>query len=217
MKKVVICFLTLVVVGYFLISFFSKGTLSTESTGTDNLKLDLRYNSDKEILNSDIFNFIDLVDNSLFAMSSYNMSSKLKDNYDFLTVFAISFILNNEDYYKDNIVLGDEYVYEDVTSSEYRTNKYISVDILYDVTNNVFGKSNYMIMNDYLTISNGMVPLLLIKDNNNFMEIDEIMDIVKFSNRYNVYVKYKNLDFIYVYEFENLGNKLTIDNVYIGE
>ena len=60
-----------------------------------------------------MYNYIDLIDNSLFAMSSFSMSDTLNENYDFLIDFAISFILNNEEQYKDDIIVGEEYVYID--------------------------------------------------------------------------------------------------------
>ena len=143
------------------------------------------------------------------------MSNTLNDNYDFLTIFAINFILNNEKYYKNDIVLGDYYTYNDGYNT-YTTNKYINIDIIYDITYNILGKNNYYIINDYLTIENNLLPLLLIKDYQFFMDIEEIIDIVKFSNNYEVSVKYKNMDLIYKYIFEEENNQLIIKNIEVA-
>jgi len=175
-----------------------------------NLVLDINLeNIDNE---EDICRFIDLVDDSLIPTATFNMSDKLNDNYDFLTIFAINFILNNEEYYKDNIVVGKEYTYN-TEYSEYTTNKYIDVKILYDITYNILGKKNYYIVNDYLTRENNLIPLLLIEDYSFFMEIEKIIDIIKFSNNYEILIKYKDIDLTYKYIFEKIDNNYIISNL----
>ena len=217
MKKCFLILMLIMGIGGILIFNIFKKSLATEVDDVDNFNIKLSYNEDVNVFKNDLFNFIDLIDNSLFSMSSYNMSNELNENYDFLTNFAISLILNNEDVYKDDILYGDEYVYEDDWGNKYTTNKYIDEDIIYDITNNVFGKTNYMILNEQLRVNDKFIPLLLIKEDNIFMEIDEILDIVKFSNEYNVYVGYKNVDFVYIYKFLNIDGRLFVINVDIKE
>lgn len=112
------------------------------------LSLNLYDNSDLDSFKRELYNYIDIVDDSLIVNSSFNISDKLNENYDFLTNFAISFILNNEEYY--DIKFGDEYVYRDLYGNEFRTNKYINIDKIYEITNQVFGVKYYYILNDYL-------------------------------------------------------------------
>jgi len=175
--------------------------------------IQLEYATDENILKNDLFDFINLIDDSLFAMSSFDMSDTLNENYDFLTTFAISLILNNEINYNDKIVYGNEYIYEDSYGNVYSTDKYVSLDVLYDITNNVFGKSNYVIINDYLNVEDNLIPLLLIKDNVSFMEIQEIIDVTVFANQLSVYVKYRDIDYEYIYSFLNKDGRLILVNL----
>lgn len=181
----------------------------------NNLDITLEYTENEIELNDNIYNFINLIDDSLIPTATFNMSDSLNNNYDFLTIFAINFILNNEQYYKDEIIIGQEYTYNDGYNN-YTTNKYINLDTIYDITYNILGKNNYYIINDYLKIENNLVPLLLLKEYNFFMELEKIEDIVKFSNNYEVSVKYKDIDLIYKYIFENIDNKLILSNIEIN-
>lgn len=163
---------------------------------------------------SEVYNFIDLIDDSLLPTATYNMSNKLNDNYDFLTIFAINFILNNEEYYKDSIIIKDNYTYT-INNNTYTTNKYIDVSKIYDITYNVLGKNNYYILNDYLKIEDDIVPLLLIDEYPFIMEIEEISDVVYFSNNYEISVKYKNINLTYKYILEKLDNQYIINNILV--
>lgn len=163
---------------------------------------------------SEVYNFIDLIDDSLLPTATYNMSNKLNDNYDFLTIFAINFILNNEEYYKDSIIIKDNYTYT-INNNTYTTNKYIDINKIYDITYNILGKNNYYILNDYLKIEDDIVPLLLIDEYPFIMEIEEISDVVYFSNNYEISVKYKNINLTYKYILEKLDNQYIINNILV--
>lgn len=182
---------------------------------SNNLDITLEKENDENILKNNIYNFIDLIDDSLIPTASFSMSSTLNENYDFLTIFAINFILNNEEFYKEDIVIGEDYIYNYGYGS-YSTNKYIDINIIYDITKNIFGKDNYYIINDYLNIENNLVPLLLPDNYTFFMELDKIIDVVKFSNDYQVLLKYKDVDFVYKYIFEEKDNILFIKNIEIN-
>lgn len=199
-----------------IVLFCSRDTLSTEET-IDTFNLTLEYDTDENIFKNNIYNFIDLVDDSLIPTSSYLQSSQLNENYDFLTNFSILFILNNEDKYIDKITYGDEYTYIDDYGNVYSTNKYVNVETIYEITSSVLGRDYYYIYNEQLKEDNDLIPLLLVRDYNFFMEIEEIIDIVKFSSSYNVYVKYRDMDYKYVYKFEDNGGLLYISNLSIEE
>lgn len=182
---------------------------------SNNLDITLEKENDENIFKNNIYNFIDLVDDSLIPTASFSMSSTLNENYDFLTTFAINFILNNEEFYKEDIVIGEEHIYNYGYGS-YSTNKYIDINVIYDITKNVFGKDNYYIINDYLKVEDNLIPLLLPENYTFFMELDKNIDIVKFSNTYQVLVKYKDVDFVYKYIFEEKDNILFIKNIEIN-
>lgn len=213
-KKNIIVIVTLFMLGVTL--FVSdKKSFANDNVIEDNFNLNLEYNEDKNIFKNDLYNYIDLIDNSLFAMSSFSMSDTLNENYDFLIDFAISFILNNEEQYKDDIIVGEEYVYIDDFGNKYTSNRYVNIELIYDITNSIFGKRDYVVINEQINVSNNLVPLLLIKDNVSFMDISEISDYSLFGNKYNVYVKYRDIDLEYIYVFDNIDGRLILNNVLV--
>lgn len=207
-----------VICGVLLLTIFaidnSYAIDDKEINNIEDLKLDitLEYDENEVILNNNIYNFIDLVDDYLIPTATFNMSDKLNENYDFITIFAINFILNNEEYYKNSIILGEEYIYDDGYNT-YKTNKYVDVNVLYDITYNILGKKNYYIINDYLNTENNLVPLLLIDSYDFSMNLKELVSIEKNNSKYIVSVKYDNMDLIYKYTFEIMDNMLIISNL----
>ena len=213
-KKNIIVIVTLFMLGVTLF-VGDKKSFANDNVIEDNFNLNLEYNEDKNIFKNDLYNYIDLIDNSLFAMSSFSMSDTLNENYDFLIDFAISFILNNEEQYKDDIIVGEEYVYIDDFGNKYTSNRYVNIELIYDITNSIFGKRDYVVINEQINVSNNLVPLLLIKDNVSFMDISEISDYSLFDNKYNVYVKYRDIDLEYIYVFDNIDGRLILNNVLV--
>lgn len=213
-KKNIIVIVTLFMLGVTLF-VGDKKSFANDNVIEDNFNLNLEYNEDKNIFKNDLYNYIDLIDNSLFAMSSFSMSDTLNENYDFLIDFAISFILNNEEQYKDDIIVGEEYVYIDDFGNKYTSNRYVNIELIYDITNSIFGKRDYVVINEQINVSNNLIPLLLIKDNASFMDISEISDYSLFGNKYNVYVKYRDIDLEYIYVFDNIDGRLILNNVLV--
>lgn len=213
-KKNIIVIVTLFMLGVTLF-IGDKKSFANDNVIEDNFNLNLEYNEDKNIFKNDLYNYIDLIDNSLFAMSSFSMSDTLNENYDFLIDFAISFILNNEEQYKDDIIVGEEYVYIDDFGNKYTSNRYVNIELIYDITNSIFGKRDYVVINEQINVSNNLIPLLLIKDNVSFMDISEISDYSLFGNKYNVYVKYRDIDLEYIYVFDNIDGRLILNNVLV--
>ena len=201
LKYLIIFFLALLLTGiiFILKSTYSKGEEVIEKQN------DLILKFDESNLEENFYNYIDLIDGSLIPTSSFIMSSILSDNYDFLSIFAIDFILKNIDNYLDDIIVMDNYTYKN-----YSTNKYVKKDVIYKITNEVFNKKDYLIINDYLNLSNDMVPLLLI-DNYDFnMKIDKIINIESNNDTYIVNVKYIDNDLIYKYVFERKEDRLIL-------
>ena len=181
----------------------------------DEINLILNDIDNEEEFRDELIDYIDIIDDSLIPNSTFNISSKLNENYDFLTKFAISFILDNSEYY--DIVMGEEYVYYDDYGNEYKTNKYIDVDKIYEITNSVFGVEYYYILNKYLEINNDMIPLLEL-DNRDFdSNIDNIIEIDRNDNYIDVVVRYLDNNLDYVYKLEYIGNRLYISDLSIRE
>ena len=89
----VVVLLLVMVVGIFIY----KGTYSIVDKDNTSVienageKLILKYDSSD--LETDIYNYIDMIDDILIPVSSYTMSDVLSENYDFLVLFAINYIL----------------------------------------------------------------------------------------------------------------------------
>ncbi|MBQ8218991.1 MAG: hypothetical protein IJZ79_04490 [Bacilli bacterium] len=207
-------FITFFVILFILIIVNYQDSYSIEMDNINDINLILEDNSDINILKDNIYNYIDMIDDNLITNSSYNMSNILSENYDFLVNFSIAFILNNIDYYEEDIITMNEYTYMDLYGNTYRTDKYISIDTLYDITYNVFGKRYFYIDNEIIKVRDNLLPLLNINSNNIIMNIDNIQ-VVKINNGYNVYVKYQELEYKYIYNFINVDNHLVINNVSI--
>ena len=93
---------------FIFVSIFRDSYANIEE---DSIELDLYNNSNMEILKDDMLEFIDLVDNQIFINSSFNMSSKLNENYDFLNNFVIFFVLDNSEYFEVSYLNnGDGYI-----------------------------------------------------------------------------------------------------------
>ena len=201
--------LIVLITGIIVILLVFKGTYSLdEDINDDKISLNLMY--DKDNLNDNFYNYIDLIDNFVIPTSSYAMSNVLSDNYDFLTVFAIDFILKHESEYTDNIVILNDYNY-----GGYHTNKYVKKDVIYKITGDVFNKKDYVIINDYLKIYDDMVPLLVVNNYDYDMQIDRIVNILEDNNTYVVSVKYNDIDLIYKYMFLKMDNRLILKNIEI--
>lgn len=192
--------------------YIIQQTKSTDELTVINTELIINEESD---MKEELISYIDLIDNSLITQSSYTYSNTLSENYDFLVNFAISFILKNKEYYKDNIINGETYKYikED---NIYETDEYVSKDKIYEITNDVFGESYFYIINEQFKDSE-LIPLLLLEDKSFSMKIEDILNIIKKDDNYEVYVKYKDNDIIYKYAFKKIANKLVIKNLSIGE
>ena len=179
------------------------------------ISLNLYDNNDYDSFKKELYNYIDIIDDSLISNSSYVMSDKLSENYDFLTKFAISFILDNQEYY--DISLMDEYVYTDMYGNKFSTDKYINVDKIYEITDSVFGVGYYYILNDYIDINGDMISLLEIDDKKFDVEIDNITNIDRYDKYMDVVVKYVNNELEYVYRFEYIDNRLFVSDLIIRE
>lgn len=199
----------------FMFAFIASASFAMPDDASDEyfLNLDLYDNSDSEVLKRDLVNYIDLVDNMIIPNATYGVYDKLSDNYEFLTKFAISLILDNSDYY--DIITLDNYVYTNEYGMEYTTNKYINIDTIYEITNSVFGIDYYYIVNNYLNIENDLVPLLKIDMHSFDMKIDKITNVIYNDHYIDVYVKYMDMDIEYIYRFIKKDNRLVITDLIV--
>ena len=209
-NKIFVSSLFFVFLTFIFVSIFRDSYANIEE---DNIKLDLYDNSNMDILKDDMIKFIDLVDKQIFINSSFNMSSKLNENYDFLNNFVISFVMDNRDYF--------EIGYLDHAMSlgiDNKVNSYISMDTFYDITYRIFGVEYYYIMDEDIVRDDN---ILLVRRNyvDDFeMKIEDIEKIDSGNGYYDVYVKYVDNDIDYIYRFDIMDdNRLVISNLSVGE
>ena len=173
----------------------------------NNIDLVLKKDSDINVIKE----YIEIIDNNLISNSSFSTSSKLSSNYEFLTDFAISFILDHDDSY--DILVMDEYIYNSSYDGIFKTNKYVNKELIYEITDSVFGVGYYYITNDYLDSDSDLIPLIRINKDNVLMEISDIVKIDRYDNYMDVSVKYKDIDIIYIYRFEYDNDNLIFSDL----
>lgn len=167
------------------------------------------YKEDMQYVNIDLYEgedfesrlrkFIDLIDDEMLPRSSFLISSDLNENYEALVDFAIAFIMKHKDNYIDQIVLREEYVVN-YRGVEYKSHEFVNKDLIYKITNQVFGKKYFYITNEYLDNEMEFIPLIDVNQLENLMVIDKI-NIEYLNNSINVDVNYVDVDFNYRYIF----------------
>ena len=109
----------------------------------------------------------------------------------------------------------DNYDYTDERGT-FNTNQYVNINVIYDITKSIFGKSDFLVLNKYLTTDNDMIPLLLIDDDQFLMSIEKVVDIKEENGNYEVKIKYQYLDIIYKYSYTKTSdNRLALYNLEI--
>ena len=146
----------------------------------------IEYTDNKNDLYNNIYNFIDKNDNLLIALSSYELSNVLNENYDFLERFSVNYIIDNIENYENIIV-----------------DNYISVNDIYKITENIFGKSYYYV--------NEKNEVKLVKDNRRFKEKINDLKIVEDEDYVNAIVRYNNPSYKYRLKLEE--DRLVIENI----
>lgn len=174
----------------------------------------LFYKDDNVELENDIKLYLSRIDDYLIPNSSYLYSDILVDNYDFLTNFALDYIINNREVYYDKIVELDNYVYYDINYKEKNTKKYIDIEEIYKITDKYFGIRDYSIINDNINIKNNYISLSDYTDR--LFSLDIINVDVSFNdNTVIAIVTYDSLD-KYKYTFKNINNVLKIYNIEVA-
>ena len=181
---------TFIILTSILLTLSFNGSYAKKTNNTNILDLN------NQNFNQNIKEYIDKIDDSLIPTASFYLSNNLNENYDFLALFAISFINNNPN---------------DFEIIEKEDHKHVKVDDIYKVTEQIFGQKYFALIND-LEINDDLI--LLEQEKNNFsMQIEN----VEVKNNYNVYVKYKDIEQKYIYEFKSKNNKIILYNVKVEE
>lgn len=183
----------------------------TYAKSYDLVKTNLFFYNDINRMEDNIKNYLLSIDGLLVANSSFEYSSILSNNYDFLINFACSYVLDNQEYYVDEIKLGDSFGYRDKNNNINETNKYISLDIIYEITDKYFGIRDFNVINSNVKVMNNYISLGYYEKSAFMGEIEDI-DIRVDDNFLVATVEY-NTGNMYLYTFRNCNNVLKIYNV----
>ena len=175
----------------------------------------LFYKEDMSELKEDIKTYINDIDNYLIPNSSYLHSDILTENYDFMTNFAIDYIINNREIYADKIIDSVVFTYVDSSNEKHETSKYIDIEEIYKITDKYFGISDYYIINNNVNIIDNYVSLSDYTDRLFLANIKDI-SIDKVNNMITAEVNYDNGD-NYKYTFRIINNVLKIYNIEVAE
>ena len=170
----------------------------------------LFYKEDLSELKEDIKIYIDDIDDYLIPTSSYKYSDILTENYDFLTNFAIAYIINHKETYQDSIASMTSFTYNDIDNQSHETNEYIDTDEIYNLTDKYGGMSDYYIINENVNVIDNYVSLSSYNKRLFTGKIKNI-DITK-EDMIIAAVEYDNND-KYKYIFKNINNVLKIYNI----
>ena len=159
----------------------------------------LFYSDNIKKLSNDMKLYIANIDDYLIPNSSYIYSDILSENYDFLIKFAIIYINNNKSLFSDKIIhLADS------------KNEYIDIDTIFEITDDYFGKKDFVVINNDIDILDKYVSLNV---NNILFNLEIVkLDIVSNNNFVTANVFYNNGETI-KYVFINKNGILKIYNV----
>ena len=208
MKNKYLILLTIIIT-LIIIHLNNKGTYSYEDTSFD---YNLFYKEDDNELANDIKKYISDIDYIIYNNSNYEVYNNLNDNYEFMVNFAIDYIDKYLDKFKDDIVYLDNYTYYDKYYHELSTNKYISIDKLYDITDKYFNMKDFVILNDNVHIVNNYIALTSNTYNESNLVIDNIT-LNKIDDYIIANITYMNSNTVYSYKFKNYNNILKLVNV----
>ncbi len=174
----------------------------------------LFYKENQSELKTDIINYIGDIDDYLIPNSSYLHSIILAENYDFLTNFAIDYIINHQEGYGDKIVTLTSYTYDDIDNQSHLTDKYIDIEEIYKLTSKYFGITDYYIINNNVHTIDNYVSL---SDYTERLFLANIADITitKNDDMLIAVISYDNND-TYKYTFKIINNVLKIYNIEVG-
>lgn len=203
-----ICFFVGIVIFCWLISNFIQDSFAYSYEVESGI---LFFDNDTEVLQKNIKKYLRNVDDLLIVNSSFEMSDVLVENYNFLTYFAFDYILNNYEFYSDKIIELDSYSYVDRYYNEKSTNKYISIEEIYEITDKYFGIRDYAFTDDNINVIGNNISLLEYA-NDDFSLIIDNVKVEVMNDLILAYVYYEG-NYCYLYTFINKNEVLKIKNI----
>lgn len=188
----------IIYITFMLIVLFNMISNNSFAYEYKNEKYTLFYKDNMNELSNDISKFLDEIDNYILPNATYMYSNVLTENYDFLCNFAISYIINNREFFNDEIKKEDN-------------NFYVEKDLIYDITNKYFGIKDFQFINSNQLNKDG---LILLEEYNGVLFNNKIVSV----NAYKMYqyvnadVSYENGD-NYRYIFKNNDGILKLYDV----
>jgi len=174
-------------------------------------ELILFYEEDKERLESNIKLYLEEVDDLLIANSKYDYSEVLVENYDFLVYFAMDYILRYYESYQERIKIGDEFTYRDKIMASKISDRYVSLEDVYEITDKYFGVRDFAIINHDVVVVDDNISLIDYTEELFLLNIEDVIVNVQEDMVYaNVY--YEGGQCL-VYRFLNQLGVLKLKNI----
>lgn len=209
MKRSVV--LMSIIILFFVIIIMIINSSTTYGYELDFSNYTLFYKENTNELKDDLKKYISSIDDILISNSKFEYSNILIDNYDFLTYFALDHVLENYEYYKNEIIELDKHSYLTKDGLIKETNKYINIDVIYKITSKYFNVNYYQIINKDVNIIDNYISLINYSDIYFDLVIQDIF--VEINNDYiNVIVNYENNN-KYKYVFVKKNNILYLFNL----
>ena len=205
-KFLPICILVITVMLGMIMFLLLKGSFAYE----EYYGKTLFYSDDVNELKDNICRYIDRYDNYIIPNSDYMYSNVLTENYNFLTNYALDYIVNNKDEYKNDIVIIDNYQYYDRHYNMKNTNEYIKIDKIYELTDMFFDIKDYVIINNNVKLIDDYISLIDY-DDNDFTSKIVSLEVIQ-GDYVLATVNYDNGD-SFKYYFKKKNNTLKLYNV----
>lgn len=149
----------------------------------------IRYFNDKTVMKEELIRYIDNIDNYLIPNTSYNYSSILIENYDFLLNFSLNYIYNNKDKYYDYI----------------KNNNYVDKNLIYKITTKYFNINYFFIEEENLKLKDSTKKFSLKINDVSYVKEDNYVKVkVIYQNEFicNYIFICDDKNYMYVYDIE---------------
>ena len=169
----------------------------------------LFYKEDKEELEDNIKKYLQEIDNILITNTNFTQADTLIENYDYMVNFAMDYIMNNKEYYQNEIQVFGDFIYEDSDKQLKITNEFIKIDTIYKITDKYFGIRDFKITNPNIKIIDDKISII----NNSGDSFSDIIKKVEIKESDNYITAYASN---YIYTFWKKNNVLKLYNIEVS-
>lgn len=200
-------FIFFLIIIFFLVVMLINNTFAYHyESGSDVLF----YKENNKEMSDDIEKYLKKMDKLFIINAKFEDAEILRDNYNYMVNFALSYILSQKEKYQESIKIRDLFSYYDVEYKKRETNQYIPLEILYQVTDNFFGVRDFVIMNDNVNIIDDDISLIEY-NSTDFLNVMRKVTVTEKNGYVYADVKYDYGEYVFVFYKKN--NVLKLYNI----